>query len=546
VDAAANNPPPRRPRRDRRASVRPSGARVSGRAVRLLVIDDDLVDRTACRRALPRAGADGFKLYEAATAAEGLECVRRVAPDCVLLDYRLPDLDGLQFLERLDCASVPVIMLTGMGSETVAVEAIKRGARDYLIKDFERRYLGLLPSVIERVLREQHALQEKRRAEIRLRESEARFRTLADTAPVLIWMHGPNRRCTFFNRSWLEFTGRTLAQQLRAGSMASVHPEHRQRWLAVYRSAFEQRTPFRIEYRLRRGDGQYRWMLDHGTPRFETDGPFAGYVGSCVDITERKEAEDALRHTESMLRRQASELEAADRRKDEFLAMLAHELRNPLAPIRSTLDMFTVTKLAMDPLVSSGLEVIGRQVTHMTRLVGDLLDVARITQGRIELRKESVELAEVVRQAVESNRPRIESRRQELAVELPPHPIRLTADPVRLTQVIGNLLDNATRYGRADGRITVAAHRQERDAIIIITDDGTGIPADALPHVFDVFFQADTTLDRTRGGLGLGLALVRRVVELHEGTIEAASAGRGHGAIFTLRLPLQPGDTPPQ
>jgi signal transduction histidine kinase/CheY-like chemotaxis protein len=234
------------------------------------------------------------------------------------------------------------------------------------------------------------------------------------------------------------------------------------------------------------------------------------------------------------------ELREADRRKDEFLAMLAHELRNPLAPIRSGLDLLAMSGVEID-LVA----LMQQQVEQLVRLVDDLLDVSRIMRGRLQLRPEPVDLASVVQRAVEASRPSIESHRHALTVSFPPDPIHLSADPVRLAQVFINLLTNSAKYTEEGGRIVLSVCRDAEGVIVSVRDNGMGISPELLPRVFDLFTQADRSLERSQGGLGIGLTLVRRLVELHGGTVTAESAGEGKGSEFLVRLPLSAGATLP-
>jgi PAS domain S-box-containing protein len=237
---------------------------------------------------------------------------------------------------------------------------------------------------------------------------------------------------------------------------------------------------------------------------------------------ERRRAEDALRE--------------ADRRKDEFLATLAHELRNPLAPMRNALQ---VIQLAADDAgaVRQAREMMERQMRHMVRLVDDLLDVSRITRGKLDLRKQRVDVAAVARAAVEASRPLIDAAGHELSVVLPPQPVFVDADPVRLAQVVSNLLNNAAKYTEPGGRVWLTAERQGSDAVVSVRDTGLGIPPEMLSKVFEPFTQVDRTLEKAQGGLGIGLTLVRRLVEMHGGSVEARSAGYGHGSEFVVRLP---------
>ncbi len=230
------------------------------------------------------------------------------------------------------------------------------------------------------------------------------------------------------------------------------------------------------------------------------------------------------------------EREQADERKNQFLATLAHELRNPLAPIRNALSLLRLAGSREGN--TSAVEVMDRQVNQLVRLVDDLMDMSRITRGKIELRKETVDLADVIAAAVETSRPLIDAAKHEFAVSLPPERLLLDADGMRLAQVFANLLNNAARYTDPGGRIAIAARREGDSVIVSVSDTGVGIPADSLSRVFDMFVQADARDSRSQTGLGIGLTLVRSLVEMHGGSVTAASEGRGKGSVFSVRMPL--------
>lgn len=255
------------------------------------------------------------------------------------------------------------------------------------------------------------------------------------------------------------------------------------------------------------------------------------------DELRAKTEENARLLKESQL--QAEALKEADQRKDEFLALLAHELRNPLAPIRNSLQIMRLTNNAAD-VVEQVRSVMERQLAHMVRLVDDLLDVSRISRGKIELRKEPIELAEVVRGAVETCEPIVRENDHQLTVSLPSEPIQIDADQTRLTQALCNLLSNAARYTENAGQINLSLERQGNEAVISVRDNGIGIPAPMLSRIFEIFTQVDRTLEKSQGGLGIGLTIVKRLVEMHGGTIEARSAGLGQGSEFVVHLPLSP------
>jgi two-component system CheB/CheR fusion protein len=355
-----------------------------------------------------------------------------------------------------------------------------------------------------------------------LQASEDTFRTLADTAPGLIWRNDEEGRNVFINRYFLDFTGRTAEEILGLGWRAILHPDDADDYIAGFLDAVRGRRAYRKQVRLRRRDGQWRWFDSYGHPLFTLDRGYAGHVGMALDITDAVQAEQALKE--------------AGQRKDEFLAMLAHELRNPLAPISNAVQILRRPdgRRKADRLI----EMVGRQVHQIVKLVDDLMEISRITSGKISLEKRPVLLADVVAAAVETSRPLIDQARHTLLLSVPAEPLTLDVDSVRLTQVLANLLNNAARYTDAGGRIELTASRDGRQAVISVRDNGIGIPPDQLPQVFDMFTQVHRMAGRGHGGLGIGLAMVRNLVRMHGGSVEAHSAGPGQGSEFVVRLPL--------
>jgi PAS domain S-box-containing protein len=365
----------------------------------------------------------------------------------------------------------------------------------------------------------------ERDAEEHMRETEARFRHMADAAPVLLWMADADGLCTFFNETWLRFTGRTLDQEWGVGWAEGVHFEDFQRCMDTYLEAFNQRRVFEMEYRLRRADGEMRWVLDRGVPRYRLDGTFAGYIGSCVDITSHRAAE--------------AELEQAVRLRDEFLSVASHELKTPLTSLQlqiEGLDRLLVRRperVDAERLTNT-VKAVGGQARRMAELVNALLDVSRITAGRLEFEASEVDLTELARQTVERFKPAASTAGSDLSLVVD-GPVRGVWDRLRLEQVLGNLLSNAIKYG--SGRpIEVEVRGEDGRAHVRVTDHGIGISEADQVRLFGRFERAASA--RNYGGLGLGLWICRKTVEAMGGHIRLASEP-GQGSTFTVELPGQ-------
>lgn len=286
---------------------------------------------------------------------------------------------------------------------------------------------------------------------------------------------------------------------------------------------------YRTEVRYQRPDGEIRWVSESGRVLRDDQGRAERMVGVTFDITDRKHAEEALRQAEVQLREQAE-------RKDEFLAMLAHELRNPLAPIRNAVQILRLIGTS-ESRADKAHDVIDRQVGQLVRLVDDLLDISRVSRGRITLQREIIDLRDVARHALDTSQPLLSARGHAVQLSLSREPVRVLGDAGRLAQVLANLLNNAAKYTDAGGRVEVAV-TQEEEAVFTVRDNGRGLDALDQGRVFEMFYQAERDLERSEGGLGLGLALVKSLVELHGGTVRAQSPGRGLGSVFSVRLPL--------
>jgi PAS domain S-box-containing protein len=365
-------------------------------------------------------------------------------------------------------------------------------------------------------------LSEQKNAVAALRASEERYRDLVENANDIIYTHELSGRLTSWNRAGEQISGYKAEEVLGMNIASLIAPDHleRARHMIAHKVVEGGRTAYELDIVTKDG----RRLTVEISSRMARQPGKAPYVqGMARDITERKSAEQALKD--------------ADRKKDEFLAMLAHELRNPLAPIRNALQILT---MAGDntTVVQEMREMMERQVQQMVRLVDDLFDVSRITRGTFELRQERVDIRAVAAAALEISKPVVQARKHSLTIDLPSHSLHVQADQARLAQVISNLLNNSARYTPEGGEISLTIRQQDRQVVLAVRDNGIGIPPEMLAHVFDMFTQVNGALPVSQGGLGIGLTLVRNLVEMHGGVVEAKSEGVGKGSEFVVRIPL--------
>jgi signal transduction histidine kinase len=426
---------------------------------RILIVDDSPEDREVYKRMLAQDPEHEYEFLEAEMGEEGLRLARDERPDCLLLDYKLPDVDGLEFLSRMPTEKLlPVIVLTGQGNEAVAVEAMKSGAQDYLLKGAvaRDRLQHAVHNAIEKVALRRKV--EERTAE--LARANAALQTMYDELEVLV-----ERRT-----AELSVANQELKKEIRVREWAE---QERARLLVLEQAA-------------------------------------------------RRHAEEA------------------NRIKDEFLATLSHELRTPLNAILGWVQVLRTGKL--DAAAGArALETIERNSRAQAQLIADLLDVSRIITGKLRLDFKPVELPRIIDAALDSVRPAADAKDIQLTVSLEPLGSPVLGDSDRLQQVVWNLLSNAIKFTPRGGEVEVRVRESRPNAVLQVSDTGVGIRPDFLPYVFDRFRQADGALTRTHGGLGLGLSIVRHLVELHGGTVEVESAGEGRGATFSVQLPLRAG-----
>ncbi|HXI28304.1 MAG TPA: response regulator, partial [Vicinamibacterales bacterium] len=496
---------------------------------RVLVADDNADMRDYAARLL-----DPYWTVE--TVGDGRQALQSVAerpPDLVLTDIMMPDLDGFGLLAALRgnpaTAHIPVIMLSARAGDEARVEGLESGADDYLVKPFSAREL------IARVGIHVGLARARRQA---VEERDRMRRLLGDVPAIINFLTGPDLVFEFAH----PMTAATLGGRDVVGKpLVDAIPELRdQPFVDLLRSVYETGQPQSGRTARARLDQSNDGTLDDTywdftyVPVRSATGRIEGVMTFDIDVTDRVRTQRQVEEHTAMLETTRERLEHATRAKDEFLAMLGHELRNPLAPILTALQLM---QLKGATHFEKEREVIERQTRHLVRLVDDLLDVSRIARGKIELKKQRVETGVVVARAIEIASPLLEARNQRLDVDVPSAGLTVDADPERLAQAVANLLTNAAKYTEPSGHIRVQAARDGTDVVIAVRDDGIGMAAEALPHIFDLFVQERQALDRAHGGLGLGLAIVRSIMTLHGGTADASSDGPGRGSEFRLRLP---------
>lgn len=508
----------------------------AARPVRILMLEDDVLDFELAEARLAK-GRLAFELTRVVTRDEFESRLRDQQFDLILADYVLPSFDGISALEiaRKLVPDTPFIFLSGTLGEEVAIEMLKRGATDYVLK---HRLERLVPAVT-RALAEAHERASHRAALAELRKSESLARLIIDgLRDHALLMLAPDGTVAGWNNAAERLLGYRESEMLNEPfdvcfPLDEIERGTPERQLNAARAG----KPSTEDHRLQRSDGSTIEVTSATALIVDDDGREVGFSKIIQDITEKKRADEALRRSEDELRVRAEALADADRRKDEFLAMLAHELRNPLAGINNALSLLQLSGL--DPHeAADAREIMGRQISHMRRLIDELLDVARLTRGKIRLQRETVDACRIVREAVSLVRPQAEARKQRLTASLPDEPILLVADSTRLEQIVGNLLSNAVKYTQSGGSVDVELKRSDRLLMLRIEDNGVGMAPEMLSRAFDLFSQADGSLDRSLGGLGIGLTMVKSLVELHGGVVTAESDGLGKGCRFTVSLPI--------
>lgn len=514
---------------------------------------------------------------ELVTALSGTEALRQVLSNdfaVILLDVNMPDMDGFETAKlirnRKRSSHTPIIFVTAFTDEVRLAEGYAHGAVDYIQAPVVPEILRAKVKVFVNLFRmteqvkhqaeERIALAEERSKRTSAEESNRRLRFLARAGAII----GQSLDYQLTSHTIVRLTVPTLADLAVLAQLEPVTGK----WSIVQAASGDNGEPSLAEFAglsalPRRSADALERALQTAAPEFLTSSPgdeepetvilplrAGGHTFAALLLSREPSrgrfGSPEVTMAESLATRAAialdnarlyKDIEHADRQKNEFLSMLAHELRNPLAPIRNAVSVLRLRD-EREPDVVWAQEVIDRQVTHLVRLVDDLLDVSRITRGKIRLERKCLSIARAIHSAVETSRPLIDASGHELTVDVPSEPLYVDADEARLSQVLGNLLNNAAKYTLAGGRIRLSAEREGDQVVFRVRDSGTGIPQEMLPKIFDLFTQVDQSLDRSQGGLGIGLTLVQRLVEMHGGSVHAASEGPGRGSEFTVRLPV--------
>ncbi len=542
--------------------------------IRVLLVEDDVVDRMACRRALAQNPDYEFVLSEAETGREGLQLAHKEKPDCVLLDYHLPDLNGLEFLAELTDVTgniaIPVMMLTGADNATIAVAAMKRGARDYLIKDTDRQYLELLPAIIQRVLTERRILAEKKLAEDKLFQAEAKYRSLVEKIPAIVYiaaLNGTNR--FLYVSSQIRTLGFSPEQWLSDPDihLAQIHPDDRAYALEERAKSRATGTPLRCDYRLLSRDGTVFWFRDEASVVRDESGRSLFLQGILVDINESKQVEEESRQyryrLEELVTERTNELakvneelrrdiaerklieveltkaktdaEKANLAKSDFLSSMTHELRSPL----NVMLGFTQLMESGSPPPTSAQVTMLKEIAgagwYLLELINKILDLSAIESGKLVVSQEPVCMAEVLYECQTMSEPQAQEREIHLIFPSPDRHLYVKADRTRVKQVLINLLSNAIKYNRDGGTVEVDCNGLESGRIhISVKDTGPGLPPEKLAQLFQQFNRLGQESGSVEG-TGIGLVVTKQLVELMGGKIGVESTV-GVGSKFWFEL----------
>lgn len=511
--------------------------------VNVLIVDDHPENLLALEAILESLEQN---LVRASSGEEALRCLLERDFAVILLDVQMPGIDGFEtaklIRQRDRSRHTPIIFLTAFSSSDPYVfKGYSLGAVDYLVKPIEPEILkskvGVFVELSQKTLKIERQAEKLAAMNAQIGESEERFRCLSSCSPIGIFLSDIEGKCTYSNPRYQSITGIELAETLGYGWLQSLHPDDKERVSSQWRNTTISQQEYADEFRFQTREGNTRWVHLRSSPMLSDRGTPIGFVGTVEDITGRKQAEEARA---AMLREQVArqQAEAANRMKDEFLATLSHELRTPLNSILGWARLLRTRNFDVET-TAKALETIERNSKLQAQLIEDILDVSRIVRGKLRLTLCPVNLASAIEAAIDAVTPQAEAKKVHLQTELDPSISQIIGDPNRLQQIVWNLLTNAIKFTPEGGKVEVKLQSAGAWAEIKVMDTGIGIDREFLPYVFDRFRQADGKTTRAYGGLGLGLAIVRHLVELHGGSVKAESAGEGMGATFTVKLPLK-------
>ncbi len=537
----------------RESSVPSAGVTVDGEPQRreeleqasVLIVDDHPANLFALEAVLAPLG---HSLVRATSGEEALKHLLTREVAVILLDVQMPGIDGFEtaklIKQRPRTRDIPIIFITAIHREGRNVfKGYSQGAVDYLLKPVDPDILRSKVSVFVDLylknakLRQQEALLRQREREGLEQRLERRFRGLTDLLPACVWGTRPDGQAYYCNRTLAEYAGRPSGELLGLLSGELVHAEDKPRVEEAVR-ALAKEQPLELEFRLRRHDGEYRWHFGRAVPERDEQGAVFGWILTAMDVDDRKKADEVRSYLLQAEREARAQAELANRAKDEFLATVSHELRTPLNAILGWARMLK-TGLLDAVKFERAIDTILRNAMVQKELIEDILDVSRIVSGKLRIQLRKVSCIQISQAALDTVKPTADARGVELVSQIDPTADEATGDPDRLQQVIWNLLSNAIKFTPRGGRVTLTLVRADSQVELRVSDTGRGISPSFLPHVFDRFRQEDGISTRTQGGLGLGLAIVRHLVELHGGNVWAQSEGEGKGATFTVRLPLR-------
>ncbi|HVK71593.1 MAG TPA: response regulator, partial [Polyangium sp.] len=505
---------------------------------RVLIVDDTPANLLAFEVALEPLG---YEIVKAASSRDALRYLLTMEVSLVLMDVQLPDMNGIETVKLIKQSRrhryIPILFITAVHrSMSFMLEGYETGAIDYVLKPCQPSILRSKVMVLvelfrqKEIVKRQAALLREREREAMERRCELRYQGVIEAMPICVWTTNGKGHFHDANDAWSRYAGLGGPQNVGRRLLEALHPEDRGHVTDVWRKALGRRLGVTVQARLRRSDGAYRWHIARAVPQRD-EGRVTGWILTATDIDEQKRAEEAAHRA-----RKEAEAANSEIMRDEFLATVSHELNTPLTAIVGWSSLLRTGTLD-GPIAERGLATIARSAEAERRVVEDILDASRIATGRLLVHLAPIDPTAIIDEAIDALRPLARAKGITFECEVKSHGAVMTADPDRLWQVTWKLVFNAIKFTPAGGRVDVRFEHLGKRFLLMVSDTGEGIAQGRLPQVFEYFSQEDGSTKRKHGGLGLGLAIVRKLVELHGGSVSATSAGKGAGATFTVTLP---------